>query len=431
MAKITDSGTLFKPELRSEIISKVKGHSALAKLCGGTPIPFAGTEEFIFSMDGEASVVGEAGAKPANNAAWNTVTIKPIKFIYQHRVTDEFVNLADEKRVPYMAAFTDGFAKKIARALDIAAFHGVNPYSGNASELIGSNSFDGKVEKSVNFLSSYPDDNIDAAIGLIRNDDEGVTGIAMSPNFGAALGSMKMADSHAAMYPEFRFGGNPSTFAGGLACDINNTVAFNAGTTEAYLGDFANMFRWGYAEQMKFEIITTGDPDGLGDLKRYNQIVLRAEAYIGWGILDPNAFARIVSTTPFAVPAVAATAAAKMFEVNVSSLQSGVAVNGDKITGTLKYMKADNGITSVWGKGNFLCLDFSAADWTAYKSVMVGLDNSQGSGLAELINDPDKNGLFKITNKDTQRLMVVTTSADGKKKHVDYYDLSGLLCEVQ
>lgn len=431
MAKITDSGTLFKPELRSEIISKVKGHSALAKLCGGAPIPFAGTEEFIFSMDGEASVVGEAGAKPANNAAWNTVTIKPIKFIYQHRVTDEFVNLTDEKRVPYMAAFTDGFAKKIARALDIAAFHGVNPYSGNASELIGSNSFDGKVEKSVNFLASYPDDNIDAAIGLIRNDDEGVTGIAMSPNFGAALGSMKMADSHAAMYPEFRFGGNPSTFAGGLACDINNTVAFNAGTTEAYLGDFANMFRWGYAEQMKFEIITTGDPDGLGDLKRYNQIVLRAEAYIGWGILDPNAFARIVSTTPFAVPAVAATAAAKMFEVNVSSLQSGVAVNGDKITGTLKYMKADNGITSVWGKGNFLCLGFSAVDWTAYKSVMVGLDNSAGGGLVDILPDPDKNGLFKITDKNTQRLMVVTTSADGKKKHVDYYDLSGLLCEVQ
>lgn len=431
MAKITDSGTLFKPELRSEIISKVKGHSALAKLCGGTPIPFAGTEEFIFSMDGEASVVGEAGAKPANNAAWNTVTIKPIKFIYQHRVTDEFVNLADEKRVPYMAAFTDGFAKKIARALDIAAFHGVNPYSGNASELIGSNSFDGKVEKSVNFLASYPDDNIDAAIGLIRNDDEGVTGIAMSPNFGAALGSMKMADSHAAMYPEFRFGGNPSTFAGGLACDINNTVAFNAGTTEAYLGDFANMFRWGYAEQMKFEIITTGDPDGLGDLKRYNQIVLRAEAYIGWGILDPNAFARIVNTTPFAVPTASATAVAKMFDVNVSSMQSGVSVADGKITGTLKYLKAENAVTVQWGKGNFLCLDFSATDWTAYSSVMVGLDNSAGGGLVELINDPDKNGIFKITDKNTQRLMVVTTSADGRKKHVDYYDLSGLLCEVQ
>lgn len=431
MAKITDSNTFFKPQLVGEIISKVKGHSALAKLCGGAPMPFAGTEEFIFTMDGEASVVGEAGAKPANNAAWSTVTIKPIKFVYQHRVTDEFTKLADEKQIPYLSAFTDGFAKKIARALDIAAFHGVNPYSGNASELIGNNSFDSKISKTVSFLASYPDDNIDAAIGLIRNDDEGVTGIAMSPNFGSALGSMKMADSHAAMYPEFRFGGNPATFAGGLACDINGTVAFNAGTTEAYLGDFANMFRWGYAENMKMEIITTGDPDGLGDLKRYNQICIRAEAYIGWGILDPNAFAKIVNTVPFAVPSVAATAAAKMFNVNVSSLQTGVTVANGAVTGTLKYMGADNGITSVWGKGNFLCLDFSASDWTAYSSVKVGLDNSQGTGLVDLLPDPDKNGLFKITDKNTQRLMVVTTSADGKKKHVDYYDLSGLHCEVQ
>ena len=242
---------------------------------------------------------------------------------------------------------------------------------------------------------------------------------------------MKMADSHAAMYPEFRFGGKPETFAGGIKCDVNPTVNFNAGTNEAYVGDFARAFRWGYAQTMKFEIITTGDPDGLGDLKRKNQICLRAETYIGWGILDPNAFARIVNTQAFAVPSVAATASAKMFDVNVSSMQSGITIADGKITGTLKFMKADNGITSVWGKGNFLCLDFSAADWTAYSSVMVGLDNSAGSGLVDVLPDPDKSGLFKITDKNTQRFMIVTTSADGKQKNVQYFDLSGLVCEVQ
>lgn len=429
MGKITNSGTFFNPQLVKEIISRVTGHSSLAKLCGGTPIPFAGVEEFIFSMDGEAAIVGESDDKPANNAALSAVTIKPIKFVYQHRITEEFLNLTEEQQLPYLREFEDGTAKKMARALDISAFHALNPYTARASEIVGSNSFDTKINKTVNFLASYPDDNIDAAIGLIP--EANISGVAMSPDFGAALGAMKMADSHAAMYPEFRFGGKPSSFGGGIACDVNSTVNFNTGTNEAYVGDFAGSFKWGYAERMKFEIITTGDPDGLGDLKRKNQICLRAETYIGWGILDPNAFARIVNTTPFAVPSVAATAAAKMFDVNVSSMQSGVSVADGKITGTLKYLKADNAITVQWGKGNFLCLDFSAADWSAYSSVMVGLDNSAGSGLAELINDPDKNGLFKITNKNTQRLMVVTTSADGKKKHVDYYDLSGLLCEVQ
>ena len=36
-----------------------------------------------------------------------------------------------------------------------------------------------------------------------------------------------------------------------------------------------------------------GDPDNNGDLKRYNQVYLRAEAWIGWAILDGSAFARI------------------------------------------------------------------------------------------------------------------------------------------
>ena len=434
MGKISTAvgnSVMFPPELVGEVITKVKGHSSLAKLCGGAPIPFSGIEEFTFTMDDEACIVGEAGEKPAGGATWGSITIRPMKFIYQHRLTDEFVKMADEKRIPYMAAFTDGFAKKMARALDISAFHGLNPFTRAASEQIGTNSFDGRVEKTVNYLSAYPDDNIDAAIGLIKDDEEDVTGIAMAPNMGSDLGKMKMADSHAAMYPEFRFGGNPSSFGGGLTCDINGTVNFNSGTDMAVVGDFRNKFRWGYAENMKMEIITYGDPDGLGDLKRKNQIVIRAEAYIGWGILDPNAFARIVTTSAFAVPSVAPTAAAKMFNVNVSSLQSGVAVTGNRITGTLKFMKDSNGITSEWGIGNFLCLDFSAVDWTAYKSVMVGLDNSQGSGLVDLLPDPDKNGLFKITDKNTQRLMVVTTSADGKSKNVQYFDLSGLHCEVQ
>ena len=43
------------------------------------------------------------------------------------------------------------------------------------------------------------------------------------------------------------------------------------------------------------EVIQYGDPDGQGDLKRTNEVVIRAEAYIGWAILDPKAFARVVS----------------------------------------------------------------------------------------------------------------------------------------
>lgn len=292
MSKITTAATLFKPELVTEMFNKVKGHSSLAKLSGTNPMPFAGIDTFIFSMDGEASIVGEGGNKPAGEASFDTVTIKPIKFIYQHRVTDEFVHLSEEKQLPYLTAFSDGFAKKIARALDIAAMHGVNPYDGVTSETVGNNCFDKAVTLKTGFIAQFADNNIDTAVALIQGADGDVSGIAMSPAFGAALGTMKTADSRLPIYPEFRFGANPPSF-GGMSSDVNNTVSFGSSSDRAIVGDFANAFKWGYSENVPLEIIEYGDPDGQGDLKRTNQIVLRSEAYIGWGILNRNSFALI------------------------------------------------------------------------------------------------------------------------------------------
>ena len=83
MPNKTTSGTLFKPELVTEMFSKVKGHSSLAKLSAAEPMPFAGTDTFIFTMDGEAAIVGEGSQKPAGPAAIAPVTIKPIKFVYE------------------------------------------------------------------------------------------------------------------------------------------------------------------------------------------------------------------------------------------------------------------------------------------------------------------------------------------------------------
>lgn len=292
MSNKTTSSTLFKPELAQEIFNKVKGHSTLAKLCGAAPMPFAGTETFVFTMDGEAAIVGEGNSKPAGEAGFSSVTIQPYKFVYQHRVTDEFVHLSEEKQLPYISAFTDGFAKKIARGVDIAAVHGLNPATKTASQTIGNNCFAKAVTNEIAYNPTFPDDNIDDAAALIQLADGTVTGIAMSPEFGVVLGKMKTADSNIPVYPEFRFGNNPGNFSG-MNADINNTISFNSADIRAIVGDFANCFRWGYSDSIPLEIIEYGNPDGLGDLKYSNEIVLRSEAYIGWGILDKSAFALI------------------------------------------------------------------------------------------------------------------------------------------
>lgn len=106
----------------------------------------------------------------------------------------------------------------------------------------------------------------------------------------------------------------------------------------------------------------------------------------------------------------------------MSDIQSDVVVSGKKITGTLKYLE-DGPIAGYWGAGNFLALKFAGLDSRA-TSIKVGMNPSQGSGLQEIIGDPDLNGVFKITDKDVQTFRVVIT--DGHMTQTTDYDLSDL-----
>lgn len=288
-------GTLFSPELVTEIMSKVQGRSTLAKLANQQPIPFNGTEQFIFNLEGNAQIVGEGGLKGAGKAVITSKVIKPLKFVYQARITDEFKYASDEKKLNFLKHYADGFAKKIAEAFDIAAIHGLEPKSLEDASFKATNSFDGLVTGNVvTYSAATVDSNIDDAVQTIVATDNEVTGIVMSPAAGQAMSKVKV--NNVVQYPEFRFGQRPDNFFG-MDLDINKTLTAQNGKgkkNHAIVGDFQNRFKWGYAENIPMEIIEYGDPDGAGrDLKAYNEILLRTEAYIGWGILDEKAFARV------------------------------------------------------------------------------------------------------------------------------------------
>ena len=289
------AGTLFKPELVKELISKVQGHSVLAKLSSQTPIPFNGVEQFIFNLEGNAQIVGEGEQKQAGKAKITSKVIKPLKFVYQARITDEFKYASEEKQMNFLSAYMDGFAKKIAEAFDLAALHGLEPKTMTDASFRATNSFDGLITGNiVNYDEAHIDDNIDTAVQTIVAKGGEVTGIALSPTAGQNLAKIKV--NGVVQYPEFRFGQNPDSFYG-MKSDINKNLTVTGGTAEtdhAIVGDFQNRFKWGYSENIPMEIIEYGDPDGAGrDLKAYNEICLRAEAFIGWGILDEDAFARV------------------------------------------------------------------------------------------------------------------------------------------
>ena len=61
---------------------------------------------------------------------------------------------------------------------------------------------------------------------------------------------------------------------------------------KAIVGDW-DLLRWGVQKRVPVEKILYGDPDGLGDLKRANQIALRLEVVYGWAVMDLDGFATV------------------------------------------------------------------------------------------------------------------------------------------
>lgn len=287
------TSTVFPHELISEVFTGAKGHSSVAKLADQEPIPFSGTDIMTFSFDGEINLVGENEQKGEHTNSNDSVQIRPVKIEYGVRVSDEFVKCSEEKRLEYLQGFKDGFSKKIARGVDIMVMHGTNPSTGSlATTIIGDNSLDTNSDvTSITYDASDLEGNLTSAVAAIGDYEN--TGMAFSKTFASGLAAIK--ESGVSQYPQFKLGANPGAM-NGIACDVNSTVGVVA-SEYAYVGDFKNAFKWGYADVINFDVIEYGDPDNSGkDLKGYNQVYLRAEAFVGWGILDGAAFARIEAT---------------------------------------------------------------------------------------------------------------------------------------
>ena len=290
---VLSKGTLFDPELVTDLINKVKGKSSLAVLSKQVPVSFNGNKIFTFTLDKDVDVVAENGKKSEGGVSVEPVKIIPIKIEYGARVSDEFIYAADEEKISILKAFNEGFAKKVARGIDLMAFHGINPRTKQASDVISTNHFDSLVTQTLTFDKAQIEENIETAVAMIQGANGEVSGIAMSPIFSQELAKLKV--NGVKQYPELAWGANPGTI-NGLPADINTTISEGDQVKDrSIVGDFANMFKWGYAKEIPLQVIEYGDPDNSGkDLKGYNQVYLRAEAYIGWAILDAKSFARIV-----------------------------------------------------------------------------------------------------------------------------------------
>ena len=294
MANPLNREKLFPPEAVSDLYNRVVGESYLAKLSRQDPIKFNGNEFFTFNFDNEIDVVGESKPKSAGGISVDSIVIRPIKVEYSARVSIEFLKASQEKRIEILKAFNDGYAKKLAKGFDLMATHGVNPRTGKPSDIIAKNNFNDAVNQSVVYTAANPQLNIEDAIALIDGSDAETDGIALAPEVTSALSRVTLTGDPNGVrrYPEFEFGRVPDDLGAVRLVKSKNVSAYN--NLKGLAGDFAGSFKWGVIDEIPLEIIPYGDPDGTGrDLARHNEILLRSETFLGWGILNPEAFAKI------------------------------------------------------------------------------------------------------------------------------------------
>lgn len=112
-----------------------------------------------------------------------------------------------------------------------------------------------------------------------------------------------------------------------------------------------------------------------------------------------------------------------------ADFQSDIAVNDGEVTGELKFIEGGLSPSGpLAGDGYFLALKFSNfASGLTYANVKVGLVPSSTS-MAPVTLDSDCDVVFKITDKDSQKVKVVQSDNAGHK-NVQLIGLSGLELE--
>lgn len=271
----------------------------LARLAPRDPdIKVGATDHFTFTGTPKAELVGESANKSSQDGTPDKVTVKT----YKVQVTYRFSNEVQWEDEDYQTKLVDGLVANVAvalsRALDLIAIHGINPVTG---EVAGSvTDYFTKAGNGVDRVVTTGDTeaDLDAAALALQTAGYSATGIAFDPVYAGQLSRARDEDGRR-LYPELGLGFGFENFQG-LQAASSDTVsgrqelAAEDVEVRALMGDF-NAFQWGIAREVPLELIEYGDPDGNGDLKRTNEVAIRAESVLGYGIFDPAAFSLITT----------------------------------------------------------------------------------------------------------------------------------------
>lgn len=296
MAVLSASDFNLPNDMAEGIFKKAQTGSVIAQLSGAKPQKFGKQSVMVLTSAPKAEIVGEGADKSPTDSAYTTKVVSPIKLQVTMRFNQEVMWADEDAQIGVLQDLSENAGIALARALDLVAIHKLNPLTGTVSSLVSDGIID--TTQSTTLANDKYDVAVEQAVGQVIASGYTPTGLAMDPALSFGLSTMRDTTGRR-LYPELGFGMSVSNFEG-VSAAVSNTVsagveAKTASNLLGIVGQF-DAVRWGVQRDIAAHLIEYGDPDGLGDLQRKNQVAIRAEVVYGIGIMDLAAFAKIVKS---------------------------------------------------------------------------------------------------------------------------------------
>lgn len=294
MAAISTKSITLPKEVAQQVVAKARDTSTIAALSPSTPMLFKDMTHVLFSKEPEAEFVGEGAQKSPADAQFTAVNGEIHKAQVTVRLSDEVRWADDDSKLGIVDAIVDASSAAIGRALDYGIYHAINPSTGTAASgmtalTAGANQVTATSDASADL------DSLVAAV----NESYDVDGVALSKSWANELRKIRVKSTGMRLYPEIPLNlkvGSLDGIAAATSGTVNGALAKTATNVLAILGQFG-LIKWGIVRDLGLDVIETGDPDGLGDLKRLNQVAYRTEVAYSWAVLDPKGFAVLKSAS--------------------------------------------------------------------------------------------------------------------------------------
>ncbi len=275
------------------VFKKAQTTSAIAQLSGAQPQKFGKSNVMVLTSAPKAELVAEGDSKSPTPSAYASKTVVPVKLQVTVRASNEVMWADEDYQIGVLADIQENCGIALGRALDLVGIHKVNPLTGAVATSVTEGIVD--TANAATLDGSKYDEAVEAAAALVIANGYTPTGLAADPALSFGLATMRDTTGRR-IYPELGYGTAITNFEG-MACAVSDTVSgkelATASNILGVVGQF-DAFRWGVQRDIAAHVIEYGDPDGLGDLQRMNQVAIRAEVVYGIGIMDDSAFAKVM-----------------------------------------------------------------------------------------------------------------------------------------